>query len=149
MINWKDEDLIRRAFEGATSQREIRIRLGLAEGGNSHSTIKKYATLYGLVIPNGINSAAAVAKTQFPLEQILVEHSTYVSFHNLKPRLVKAGLLEYKCSWCGCIDWLGEPIALQLDHINGVRSDNRIENLRFLCPNCHSQTRTWGRRKRI
>ena len=55
--------------------------------------------------------------------------------------------MEYKCSGKDCCnkgEWLGKPLVLQLDHINGVRDDHRLENLRFLCPNCHSQTDTYG-----
>ncbi|MGB2240169.1 MAG: HNH endonuclease [Pseudomonadales bacterium] len=55
----------------------------------------------------------------------------------------------YNCSSCGIGDeWNGKPITLQLDHINGVNNDHRLDNLRMLCPNCHSQTDTWcGRNK--
>ena len=54
-------------------------------------------------------------------------------------------LFEYKCSSekCGITDWHGNYLTLELDHINGTRSDNRQENLRWLCPNCHSQTPTF------
>jgi Zn finger protein HypA/HybF involved in hydrogenase expression len=58
----------------------------------------------------------------------------------LKKRILKAGLIEYKCSCCGITEWNGKPIVLQLHHINGDNRDNRKENLTFLCPNCHSQT---------
>lgn len=79
-----------------------------------------------------------------PLEKMLTENSTY-NRHYLKKRLVEEGLLEEKCLLCGCgKEWNGMPLSLQLDHINGVNNDNRIENLRFLCPNCHSQTDTFG-----
>jgi 5-methylcytosine-specific restriction endonuclease McrA len=66
----------------------------------------------------------------------------------LKKRLLRAGLLGAKCSIteCGLSTWLGRPIALHLDHINGDRRDNRVENLRLLCPNCHSQTDTYAGR---
>lgn len=73
------------------------------------------------------------------LEDILVENSTYSNRTALKKRLVQENILEYKCAICGNKgEWNGLPLALQLDHINGVNNDNRIENLRFLCPNCHS-----------
>jgi Zn finger protein HypA/HybF involved in hydrogenase expression len=73
------------------------------------------------------------------LSEVLVEHSTFNRAH-LKKRLVEEGLLEYKCAKCGIAEWEGQPLSLQLDHKNGKKYDNRIENLRLLCPNCHSQT---------
>ena len=50
---------------------------------------------------------------------------------------------EYKCSICFISEWNGKPIVLEIDHINGINSDNRVENLRYVCPNCHSQTSTY------
>lgn len=78
------------------------------------------------------------------LDDILVENSTYTSTTHLKNRLLNAKLLEYKCAICGITEWLNNPISLQLDHKNGNNRDNRLENLRFLCPNCHSQTDTYA-----
>ena len=63
---------------------------------------------------------------------------------HLKERLVKEKYLEYKCAECGITEWNGKPLSLHLDHINGINNDHRIENLRFLCPNCHSQTNTYA-----
>ena len=78
------------------------------------------------------------------LVDVLVENSTYANIASLKRRLVREGILEYKCAICGINQWLGQEISLQLDHINGINNDHRVENLRFLCPNCHSQTNTYG-----
>ncbi len=68
----------------------------------------------------------------------------------MKSKIIKNKLIPYKCQCCDNEgEWLGKPISLHLDHINGVNNDNRLVNLRFLCPNCHSQTDTYaGKNKR-
>jgi len=82
----------------------------------------------------------------FPLSQILKENSTY-GIKELKQRLLKARLLENKCETCGLgPEWQGQFLTLELDHRNGVRNDHRLDNLRILCPNCHTQTPTYGGR---
>lgn len=80
-----------------------------------------------------------------PLAELLASSNSN-SRTNIKRRLIRAGLLENRCEECGLGDWLGERLTIQIDHINGVKDDYRLENLRMLCPNCHSQTSTHGRR---
>lgn len=77
------------------------------------------------------------------LEEILIKDSTYSSSYSLKNKLINAGLKKYKCEECGLTEWNGKKISLHLDHKNGDNLDNRLENLRILCPNCHSQTETY------
>lgn len=85
---------------------------------------------------------------RYPLDAILCKDSFYSSSETLKKRLVHAGLMEYRCASCGNTgEWNGKSLVLQLDHINGDHFDNRLENLRLLCPNCHSQTETFATRK--
>ena len=81
----------------------------------------------------------------YPLEIIFCENSTYTA--PLRIRVLKEALIINKCSICNLDGyWNDKPITLQLDHINGIGNDNRLENLRFLCPNCHSQTNTFSGR---
>lgn len=81
------------------------------------------------------------------------KHLTPIGEHRtrsgLRRRIISDGLLPYECEGCGNGGaWQGKPLALQLDHKNGKASDHRLDNVRFLCPNCHSQTDTWtGRNK--
>jgi hypothetical protein len=82
------------------------------------------------------------------LENILIKDSTYLSSNSLKKKLFKYNFLENKCQECGNIgSWNGKELKLQLDHINGSSNDNRLENLRILCPNCHTQTETFGSKR--
>lgn len=69
-----------------------------------------------------------------------------ISRKNVKLRLLRAGFLQNECQECGLTEWRGKQLNMHIDHINGVRDDHRLENLRMLCPNCHSQTETYGGR---
>lgn len=73
------------------------------------------------------------------------------SYHGSMRRIViKDNLIKYACAICGNDGtWLNQKLVLQLDHINGNASDNRLENLRFLCPNCHTQTTTFGNKNKM
>ena len=83
----------------------------------------------------------------FTNEQIFIVDSTYKG--SFKDRILKDNLLEYKCQCCSLEPvWNGKKLVLQLEHKNGNRNDNRLENLEFLCPNCHTQTPTHSKNKR-
>jgi 5-methylcytosine-specific restriction endonuclease McrA len=79
-----------------------------------------------------------------PLEELLIKGPR--NRMNIKLRLIAAGVKEAQCEECGIAEWRDEPLSLELHHINGERHDNRLENLALLCPNCHSQTDSWGGR---
>ncbi|MCK9532369.1 MAG: hypothetical protein M0R77_17800 [Gammaproteobacteria bacterium] len=82
-----------------------------------------------------------------PNEIVFAENSKYDN-DVVKKRILQNNLLDYKCAECELTEWQGKSIVLELEHCNGVRNDHRIENLKFLCPNCHSQTETFrGRNK--
>lgn len=79
-----------------------------------------------------------------PLSEILVEHSIYTRA-SVKSRLIKGKIIKYECAICqNPGTWNGSKMSLVLDHINGINDDHRLTNLRFLCPNCNSQTPTFA-----
>ncbi len=77
----------------------------------------------------------------------LKDWSNYNKIASLKPHLISER--GHKCERCNLTEWLGEKIPLEIDHVNGDRTDNKKENLKLLCCNCHSLTPTWrGRNAR-
>jgi hypothetical protein len=90
----------------------------------------------------------AVRVVPTPLEQLLVNGKRR-SRHNIKLRLIAAGVKESRCEQCGISEWRDRPLSMSLHHINGDRHDNRLQNLELLCPNCHSQTPNFGVRNRV
>lgn len=78
---------------------------------------------------------------EWAVERVLAQSKSRLT---IKRTLLRAGLLENRCEECGLTQWRGRPLSIQIDHRNGLRDDHRIENLRMLCPNCHSQTETFA-----
>jgi hypothetical protein len=113
--------------------------LGLRPAGGNHRTFRRHLVEWGISTEH-FDPAACQARAgrgrAVSLESILVEHSTFARGH-LKERLYAAGVKSPRCELCGQGPrWCGREMALVLDHINGIADDNRIENLRIVCPNC-------------
>jgi hypothetical protein len=134
-----DEGSLRRAVALSFSWAETLRRLDYCPTGNNPRTIKKYVAQWGIDTSHFDPDRArhrGLRSEAIPLSEVLVEGSKY-SRGNLKRRLYETGLKQRRCEICGQGEiWRGDPIALILDHANGVRDDNRLENLRIVCPNC-------------
>lgn len=144
------DDVFREIVLSSYSIAEIMRKLDLrVEHGPTYPIIRKRIAALGISTEHFDPHKNHRVKRQIPLEQVLVEDISYGS-PALRRRLVKAGLLIYQCSKCGNKgEWQGEPLQLQLDHINGKHRDNRLINLRILCPNCHTQTSTHSGKNRL
>lgn len=130
------------------SRADIIRALGFTPNSTTYRLLRTHLTREGLDDEHFEPAHAAMRRARRPsrgkpLEEILVRSSAYTSIGRLKRRLVEDGLLDPVCAECRLSSWRGQPITLHLDHINGVRNDHRLSNLRFLCPNCHSQTDTY------
>ena len=147
---YTDESL-RHHLPNCGSIRQLILALRLNESGSMYASLKKRITDLDLDTSHMHGQGwlkGGVPQNAQPLKDILKKGTTYRSSY-LKPRLFKAKLFEERCSVCGLDPvWRDQPLVLELDHINGDRFDNRIENLRIICPNCHSQTPTFRGRKK-
>lgn len=147
---WTDEQLIM-VVKNSYSIASILLQLGLKPTGGNYKTIENAFKRLQLNTSHFTGKGHLKGKTHNwgrskHLDDILSGVTDYSSSFKLKNRLLKEGLLSYKCynEECNISSWRGKKLALQLDHINGVNSDHRLENLRLLCPNCHSQTDTFA-----
>ena len=148
---WTDEAL-RDTVARTLSMAETLRQLGLVPIGGNYRTVWLAIRRLGLSTAHWTGRGwrkgrTAPVRQAVPLAQVLVRDSAY-DRQALKRRLLLTGLLVYRCDTCGIYEWHGASLSLDLDHINGDDTDNRIENLRLLCPNCHSPTPTYcGRNK--
>jgi hypothetical protein len=132
----------REAIATSLSFAEALRRLSLRSAGGNWRTLKRYATEVWHIPTDHFDPSAARRaalariRTRRPLDEILVEGSSY-SRGSLKQRLYDEGRKARRCELCGQDEsWHGRRMALILDHVNGIANDNRIENLQIVCPNC-------------
>ena len=131
------------------SKAQVLSKLGIVAAGGNYKTLDKFINLYKLDTTHFTGKAwnqgdrfKSFGK-KINLEEILIENSLYSSTDGLRKKLLKEGIKAHKCESCNLEEWLGVKIPLELDHINGINNDNRIDNIRLLCPNCHALTPTY------
>ena len=139
-VNYTKE-LLEEKVKDCYSFAELCRRLGLKPEGSNPKTVRKKMDEFGVDYSHftgqrwNTNSNNPVYRDKYASK--LSEDKTPKSA-NIRTKVINLGLKENKCEECGITEWRGKPITIQLHHINGDRSDNRVENLRMLCPNCHS-----------
>lgn len=135
-----DQEFIEICNESAT------MALAAARIGIHFNTFKRKAEKLGCYKPNqGSKNVSKewMKQRSIPLEEILEGlHPQYQTF-KLKQKLLQSDLKNNVCEECGISEWNGKPLMCELDHVNGNSKDHRLENLKMLCPNCHSQTDTF------
>jgi hypothetical protein len=149
------ENEAREAVASSLCYSEALRKLGLRPAGGNHRLFRKYVDEIWQIPtdhfdPERARAANVRRHRPVPLEQVLTTNSTY-NRSTLKRRLYESGLKERKCEICGQgEEWRGVQMSLIIDHINGVPDDNRLENLRIVCPNCAATLETHcGRKNRL
>jgi len=140
-----NDDFIKYVKE-SNNYTDVLKKCGYKNHGNA-KTIKKRINLLNLPIDHFVKNSPPI-KGKRTLESILIEN-IQLNCTDLKKRLIKELNWEYKCNECEISEWNNKKISLELDHINGIHTDNQIGNLRLLCPNCHSQTPTFRTKNKV
>lgn len=137
------------ASAGASSMREVIENLGLKPNGGQYRYVKQYFVDAGLDYPkfDYADAAKNLSSRNKLSDDEWFSKGVFRGGPHTKKRLIKLGVKE-QCSCGQGPVWMGKPLTLQVDHIDGDRFNNLISNLRILCPNCHTQTETYSSKKR-
>lgn len=138
------DDQLREAVASSTSYRQVLLKCGLRPAGGSQSHYKRRINKLGINTDHFLGQRASlgnVSPTRKTAEEILIlrKEGGRAKAAQLRRAMLESGF-EYICGKCRQLpEWFGNPLTLDVDHINENWLDDRLENLRFLCPNCHSQ----------
>jgi len=138
------------AVKNSTSISQVLNKLGLKEAGGNYSSIHRLMKKMGLDTKHFTGQAwnkGLRPGPKRPIEDYLSNKQTITS-HKLRKRLISDKIFPNECSRCHLSIWLGQPISLELEHKDGNHQNNNLDNLEILCPNCHSQTPTYRKRKK-
>jgi hypothetical protein len=148
------EEQLQEAVKTSFSISQVLSKLGIVCAGGNYKTVKHRIQSLKIDSSHFTGQGHLKGKTHNyvppkSLDEVLVNNNFTYNSNHLRQRLIKEGLKEHRCECCKNTEWLGQLIPLELEHVNGVHSDNRIGNLKLLCPNCHAQTSTYrGKNKK-
>lgn len=140
---WESPEALQHAVARSKSLRQTLTSLGMEPSSRRYAKLKIQCDLFGIPL-DFTNPRASHRRT--PDDLVFTEKSVFGRNHakELKDRALALGYVENECALCGLpATWQGRPLSLQLDHVDGDHRNNRPENLRMLCPNCHTQTETF------
>lgn len=139
------EHQLAEAIKNSSSLAQTLNKLGVAPYGGNYEVLKKAIAHFGLDNSHFTGKLWSKGKTVGPKQplQKYLSNELQIQSYKLKLKLLSKGIFDRKCSSCGNVTLLGQPIPLELDHIDGNRYDNQLANLKLLCPNCHALTPTY------
>lgn len=151
-VIWDIPDVeIQAIIDDSDTMSEVCTRLGLSAGNGSIRTLYRRLTTGFDYSKLRVNRSAYKSRTN----NTKLQHTDVFKVDSNIPRktvrkiLLRDNLIPYLCYKCDQVPfWRGEPLSLQVEHRNGINTDHRLENLCFLCPNCHTQTPTYGSKNR-
>jgi hypothetical protein len=137
---YTDEQFIE-AVKHSRSVRQVLTELNLNQTGGNYQAFYNRCKQLGLTVAHFKSQSWNKGLTfeKKPITEYL-NNSRFITSHSLRLRLINSNIKQAKCERCGITEWNGLPAPLELDHMNGIHTDNRLENLQILCPNCHYQT---------
>lgn len=140
------QEQLQLAVDKSLSVAQVCRELGIRPVGGNYKTLNAKLKLFNIDISHFTGKAWNVGEQyknfgkSYSDEEVFKVDSAISTNKNVKKRLLLRQHLTYNCNYCGISEWMDRPIVLELNHINGVNTDNSISNLELLCPNCHSQT---------